>query len=52
MAGPQGVIKQNNEISSVTGRSIDVVPTIADALGFYPDVSGLLPGTPLTQAYV
>lgn len=52
MAGPQGVIKQNNEISSVTGRSIDVVPSIADALGFYSDVSGLLPGAPLTQAYV
>jgi arylsulfatase A-like enzyme len=52
MAGPQGVINQNLEITSVTGRSVDVVPTIADALGFYNDVSGLLPGTPLTQAYV
>jgi len=52
MAGPQGVINQNLEITSVTGRSADVVPTIADALGFYNDVSGLLPGTPLTQAYV
>lgn len=51
MAGPQGVIKQNVEISSVTGRSVDVVPTIADALGFYNEVSGTLPGTPLSQAY-
>ena len=51
MAGPQGVIKQNLEISSVTGRSVDVVPTIADALGFYNEVSGVLPGTPLSQAY-
>jgi hypothetical protein len=51
IAGPQGVIKQDTEISTVTGRAVDVVPTIADALGFYGDVQGALPGAPLTQAY-
>ncbi|MFN4233764.1 MAG: twin-arginine translocation signal domain-containing protein [Bacteroidia bacterium] len=51
--GPSGVIKQNQTINSVTGESIDVVPTIAYALGFDHDIpSGLLPGQPLLQAFV
>jgi hypothetical protein len=51
--GPSGVIKQNQTISSVTGQSIDVVPTIAYALGFNHEIpGGLLPGQPLMQAFV
>lgn len=38
MMGPPGVIKQNQVITSVTGESIDIVPTIADLLGFYSDI--------------
>jgi arylsulfatase A-like enzyme len=53
--GPAGVVKQNQVITSVTGESIDVVPTIADILGFYTDIpsqySGNM-GSPLAQAFV
>ena len=52
IAGPQGVIKQDLEISTVTGRAVDIVPTIADVLGFYNEVAGSLPGAKLTQAFV
>lgn len=55
MVGPQNkeVVKYNNTISSELGESIDVVPTIADILGFKPDIpSGLLPGRVLTEAFV
>lgn len=51
--GPSGVIKQNQTINSVSGESIDVVPTIAYALGFDHEIpSGLLPGQPLIHAFV
>jgi len=52
IAGPQGVIKQDVEISTTLGRTVDVVPTIAEILGFYNDVAGSLPGAKLTQAFV
>jgi hypothetical protein len=53
IVGPSGVIKQNQTISSVTGQSIDVVPTISHALGFDSDIpGGMLPGQVLTQAFV
>lgn len=53
IVGPSGVIKQNQTISNVTGQSIDVVPTIAYALGFDHEIpGGLLPGQPLMQAFV
>lgn len=52
IAGPQGVVNQDVEISSITGRAVDVVPTIADVLGFYNEVSGSLPGAKLTQAFI
>jgi len=52
MAGPSSVVNQGLEISQVEGRSIDIVPTIADALGFYPEVSGILPGQPLSSAWI
>lgn len=53
--GPAGKVKQNQVISTVTGESIDVVPTIADILGFYPDIPSNYRnnmGAPLTQAFV
>lgn len=53
--GPAGVVKQNQVISSVTGESIDVVPTIADILGFYQDIPFSYRnnmGQPLAQAFV
>lgn len=52
VAGPSGKVVQNQVISQVMGESIDVVPTIAKILGFYDDVSGLLPGQPLDAALV
>ena len=52
VAGPSGKVVQNNVITSVTGESIDVVPTIAHILGFYQDIpQGYLPGGPLYQAF-
>ena len=32
--GPSGVVVQNQTISTVTGQSVDIVPTIANVLGF------------------
>ncbi len=52
IAGPQGVVKQDIEITTTMGKTVDVVPTIADILGFYNEVSGSLPGAKLTQAFV
>ncbi len=52
IAGPQGKVIQNNQITSIIGESIDIVPTIAHVLGFYPDIpQGYLPGSPLYQAF-
>ena len=52
MTGPSGKVVQNQVISQVQGQSIDVVPTIAKILGFYDDVSFMLPGQPLNAALV
>ena len=52
VAGPAGKVVQTQEISQVMGESIDVVPTIAKILGFYDEVSGMLPGQPLEAALV
>jgi len=52
MCGPTGKVVQNQIISQELGESIDVVPTIAKILGFYDDVSAMLPGQPLSQALV
>lgn len=38
VAGPPGIVAQDQVISSVTGQSIDVVPTIARILGFDSDI--------------
>lgn len=53
--GPPSVVKQNQVINTVVGESIDVVPTIADILGFYPDIPGNYKGnmgSPLAQAFI
>ncbi|MEQ8521375.1 MAG: hypothetical protein RIC15_04400 [Vicingaceae bacterium] len=55
IAGPSGVVKQNSvhgSASSPVGESIDIVPTIAHALGFDSDIpSGKLGGRVLTEAF-
>jgi len=53
IVGPSNVIEQDKVVSSVYGESIDVVPTIANLLGFDADIpAGLLPGNVLTEALV
>lgn len=52
MMGPSGIVQQGQTINQVTGQSIDIVPTIADALGFLPDTNGILPGRVLQEAYL
>ncbi len=52
--GPNGVVKQNQTITTTTGESIDIVPTIADILGFYSDIPAYYRsnmGQPLAQAF-
>lgn len=51
--GPSGVIEQDKVVSSKYGESIDIVPTIANLLGFDVDIpAGLLPGQKLEEALV
>ncbi len=52
--GPPSVVNQNQVITQQLGESIDIVPTIADILGFLPDISGsaTLPGSVLQSAFV
>lgn len=53
MVGPPGVIQQNKVINTVQGESVDIVPTIANILGFDSDIpGGILDGQVLTQALV
>jgi arylsulfatase A-like enzyme len=52
IVGPPSVIKQNNEINSIKGESIDILPTIANILGFDNEIpSGMLQGNVLTEAF-
>ena len=51
--GPSGVVNQGLEISTEAGESIDIVPTIANILGFDSEVpSFLMPGRVLNEAFV
>jgi hypothetical protein len=53
--GPAGKVKQGQVISSVSGESIDIVPTICDVLGYYSDIPLSYRnrmGQPLLQAFV
>ncbi len=55
VAGPSNAVKQNQVISSVSGESIDIVPTIADILGFHTSIPNKYKsqmGSPLSQAFV
>ncbi len=55
MLGPSGVVVQNQQISTVAGESIDVVPTIANILGFYNDIPSYYQGqmgSNLSQAFI
>ncbi|MEM7657573.1 MAG: hypothetical protein AAF399_15675, partial [Bacteroidota bacterium] len=53
--GPDGVVNQNLSIgtpSDPVGESIDLVPTIADALGFHDEMPGFLAGRVLDEIFV
>jgi len=53
LVGPQGAVKQNQSINQETGESIDIVPTIANILGFDTDIpAGMLQGRVLEEAFV
>ncbi|MEX0810768.1 MAG: hypothetical protein WD048_01040 [Chitinophagales bacterium] len=56
IAGPPGVVKQNNIVGSTAnpvGESVDIVPTIAHILGFDNAVpGGLLQGRVLNEAFL
>jgi len=53
VVGPSDKVIQNQVVSTVTGESIDTVPTIAKILGFNNDIpAGMLSGTSLDQAFV
>jgi hypothetical protein len=53
--GPDGVVKKNQVVGTASnpiGESIDIVPTIAHALGFDVDIpAGRLPGRALLEAF-
>jgi len=53
--GPPNIVKQNQVFSTQQGESIDIVPTIADILGFYGDIPMSYRndmGSVLSQAFV
>ena len=50
--GPSGVVVQDQTFSQEKGESIDIVPTIANILGFDNDIpGGLLNGNVLTESF-
>jgi hypothetical protein len=52
LAGPSGIVKQGQVISATQGESVDIVPTIANILGFDSEIPfGLLDGRVLTEAF-
>jgi hypothetical protein len=52
VVGPSGIVKQNQVITTVQGESVDVVPTIANLLGFDADMpTGIMDGRVLTEAF-
>ncbi|MDZ7847124.1 MAG: hypothetical protein U5L96_10335 [Owenweeksia sp.] len=46
------MVHQGKVLSNAVGESIDIVPTIANALGFDSEIPGLLPGQVLNEAFV
>lgn len=52
VAGPASVVNQNNVIDSERGESIDIVPTIANILGFDTEIpGGILGGSVLSESF-
>jgi hypothetical protein len=50
--GPNGVVVQDQVFANEKGESIDIVPTIANILGFDTDIpGGLLNGNVLTESF-
>lgn len=52
IAGPPDKVKQNQSIQTITGESIDIVPTIAHILGFGDELQFKLSGRVLHEALV
>jgi len=53
VVGPAGKIVQGQNITQITGESIDIVPTIAHVLGFKDSIpAGMLAGRVLNEAFV
>jgi hypothetical protein len=53
VVGPPGKVVQGQNITQITGESIDIVPTIAHVLGFKDSIpSGMLAGRILNEAFV
>jgi len=52
MMGPPGVVQSNYAVNQVYGESIDIVPTIANVLGFDKEMNLSLPGKVLEEAFV
>lgn len=54
VVGPNGIVRQDITINQVRGESIDLVPTIANVLGFDGDipVSVTPPGSHLADAFI
>lgn len=51
IAGPAGKVNQGQTINDITGESIDIVPTIANILGFGDSIpGGMLSGRVLNEA--
>jgi hypothetical protein len=54
--GPPSIVKQNQKVGTASqpvGESIDMVPTIANILGFDLEIpGGMLPGRVLTEAFL
>lgn len=54
IVGPNGIVRQDLTINQVRGESIDIVPTIANILGFDADIPGPVtpPGQHLSDAFL
>jgi len=52
IAGPAHIVKQNQEVKSVSGESIDIVPTVAHLLGFRDQMGFKVQGRVLNEALV
>ncbi|MES2619831.1 MAG: hypothetical protein V4615_03190 [Bacteroidota bacterium] len=51
IAGPSGKVRQNQVITNQIGQSVDILPTIANVLGFGSSIDVALDGRVLTEAF-